>query len=225
MKLSFFNPNILWKMRIRYCKYKFLLCKGYSSRRKKAFLVEVRTVREKSLIMGERLLKIMETERLYLRELTLDDTQDLSKVLTEPESMQYYPEPFSLEKVEKWIKWNMDNYVKYNHGLWAVILKDGEEFVGDCGITMQMIENESVPEIGFHIIKDYWNKGYATEAAMACKNYAFEVLNYPKIFSYTTIRNIPSQKVAEKIGMQQYKIFEKNGEPQIVQVAIHDRES
>lgn len=82
-----------------------------------------------------------------------------------------------------------------------------------------------MPEIGFHIIKDYWNKGYATEAAMACKNYAFEVLNYPKIFSYTTIRNIPSQKVAEKIGMQPYKIFEKNGEPQIVQVAIHDRES
>jgi len=168
---------------------------------------------------GMIILKIMETKRLYLRELVLKDIDELSKVLTDPESMKYYPEPFSLEKVEKWIQWNMDNYEKYNHGLWAVILKDGEKFIGDCGITMQKIDNETVPEIGFHIIKDYWNKGYATEAALACKDYAFRVLHYPKVFSYTTVKNIPSQKVAEKIGMKEYKVFEKNGEKQIAQVA------
>ncbi|GIO26343.1 GNAT family N-acetyltransferase [Ornithinibacillus bavariensis] len=165
--------------------------------------------------------KIIETERLYLRELVMEDVQELSKVLSDPESMQYYNEPFNEEKVEKWIQWNIDNYKKYNHGLWAVILKDGEKFIGDCGITMQAIENEIVPEIGFHIIKKYWNKGYATEAAIACKDYAFDVLNYPKIFSYTTLENISSQKVAQKIGMQTYKMFEKNGEKQIAQVIFN----
>ena len=69
-------------------------------------------------------LKIIETDRLYLRELVLDDLLELSKVLSDPESMQYYPEPFSQERVKGWITWNIDNYKKYNHGLWAVILKD-----------------------------------------------------------------------------------------------------
>ena len=166
-------------------------------------------------------MKIIETKRLYLRELVLEDIEELSKVLSDPDSMKYYPEPFSADKVKKWIQWNIDNYSKYNHGLWAVILKDGEKFIGDCGITMQIIDKETVPEIGFHIIKDYWNKGYATEAASACKNYAFSVLNYTKVFSYTTVKNISSQKVAEKIGMKEYKRFEKNREKQIAQVAYN----
>ena len=167
-------------------------------------------------------MKIIEAERLYLRELMIDDKKELMRVLSDPESMKFYPHPFSEEEVEQWIQWNIENYKKYKHGLWAVIIKEGEEFIGDCGITMQNIENEIAPEIGFHIIKEYCNKGFATEAAFVCKEYAFKVLNYPRIFSYTTEQNVSSQKVAEKIGMQVYKNFEKNGEKQIVQVAIRD---
>ncbi|MDF2821304.1 MAG: hypothetical protein K0R15_1745 [Clostridiales bacterium] len=167
-------------------------------------------------------MKIIETERLYLRELQDNDKKELMKVLSNPESMEFYPNPFSEERVEKWIQWNIENYKKYKHGLWAVILKDGDVFIGDCGITMQDIGDEIIPEIGFHIIKEYCNKGYATEAALACKEYAFKVLHYPKIFSYTTVRNTPSQKVAEKIGLQIYKYFEKNGEKQIARVASID---
>ena len=126
--------------------------------------------------------------------------------------MKFYPHPFNEDEVEQWIQWNMENYVKYKHGLWAVLLKQGDVFIGDCGITMQNIDQEFVPEIGFHIIKEYCNKGYATEAALACKEYAFTALNYSKIFSYTTARNIPSQKVAKKIGLDFYKSFEKYGE-------------
>lgn len=169
------------------------------------------------------MMKIIETERLYLRELVIDDAQELSKVLSDPEAMRYYPEPFNMEKVEKWIKWNIENYKKYNHGLWAVILKDGEKFIGDCGITMQKIDGETLPEIGFHIMKNFWNKGYATEAALSCKNFAFDTMNYQEIYSYTTVKNLASQKVAAKIGMRPLKEFEKNGERQIVQVAFsHD---
>jgi RimJ/RimL family protein N-acetyltransferase len=113
-------------------------------------------------------------------------------------------------------------YKKYNHGLWAVILKEGNIFLGDCGITMQNIEGEVVPEMGFHIIKDYCGKGYATEAALACKKYAFEELNYSRLFSYTILENIPSQKVANKVGMSLYKYFEKNNLRQIAQVVNKD---
>jgi len=167
-------------------------------------------------------LPLIETERLYLRELIIADKKELMKVLSNPESIKFYPNSFSEEKVENWIQWNIENYKKYKHGLWAVILKEGDMFIGDCGITMQDIDGETVPEIGFHIILEYCNRGYATEAALACKEYAFKVLNYPKIFSYTRIRNIPSQKVAKKIGLQFYKYFEKNGEKQIAQVVSKD---
>ncbi|MFA8300608.1 MAG: GNAT family N-acetyltransferase [Hyphomicrobiales bacterium] len=167
-------------------------------------------------------MRILETERLYLRELTVEDKNDLMKVLSDPESMQYYPHPFSEERVEQWINWNIDNYKKYNHGLWAVILKEGDVFLGDCGITMQNIDGEILPEIGFHIIKEYCNKGYATEAAQACREYAFSALDYSKVFSYTILPNVPSQRVAEKIGMQVLKYFEKNGEHQVAQLAIRE---
>lgn len=165
-------------------------------------------------------MKVFETERLYLRELTVEDKKELARVLSDPASMEFYPHPFSEEEVEQWIRWNIENYKKYKHGLWGVILKDGDIFIGDCGITMQNIDNELIPELGFHIIKAYCNKGFATEAALACKEYAFDVLNYSRIFSYTTVQNIPSQKVAEKIGMRFYKYFEKNNEKQIAQVSI-----
>jgi RimJ/RimL family protein N-acetyltransferase len=145
--------------------------------------------------------KIIETERLYLRELTINDKFELSKILSDTESMRFYDHPYSMEEVENWIQWNLDNYKKYNHGLWAVILKYDDTFLGDCGITIQEIENEKLPELGYHIKKEYWNKGYATEAAIACKNYAFDVLKMDKLYTYTTTDNLPSRKVAEKNGM------------------------
>jgi RimJ/RimL family protein N-acetyltransferase len=167
-------------------------------------------------------MKILETQRLCLREQVLDDQQELMKVLSDPESMKFYPHPFSEEEVKRWIQWNLENYKKFSHGLWAVILKDGERLIGDCGITMQAIGDEILPEIGFHIIKEYCNRGYATEAALACKAYAFQVLHYPKIYSYTSVKNLPSQKVAEKIGMHIERYFEKNGTRQVVRVAIRE---
>lgn len=167
-------------------------------------------------------MKIIETERLYLRELTLEDTEDLAKVLMDAESMKYYPKPFSNEKVVQWIEWNIENYQTYQHGLWAVMRKVDNAFLGDCGITFQYIDGELVPEVGFHIIKDYVNQGFATEAARASKDYAFNVLNYPRLFSYTSVDNAASQRVAEKLGMTFYQKIEKAGKTQVVQVL--DRE-
>lgn len=152
---------------------------------------------------------IIETERLLLREMILSDKEELAMILCDNDTMKYYPSPFSLQKVEKWIQWNIDNYKKYRHGLWTVIRKDDHKFLGDCGITMQEIEGVMLPEIGYHIHKSFWGKGYATEAAEACINYAFETLNYSVLVSYTKFDNKASIRVAEKNGFKFVKFFDK----------------
>ncbi|MDW2800637.1 GNAT family N-acetyltransferase [Clostridium boliviensis] len=146
---------------------------------------------------------IIETEQLALRELTMDDYGAWHQILSDQETMQYYPRAFDKDKTKSWINWNIDNYGKYGFGLWAVILKESNEFIGDCGITMQNIYGDGnlFPEIGYHIDKKFWNKGYASQAAKACLRYVFENTDSEEVFSYQKAMNIPSRKVAEKMEM------------------------
>jgi len=144
----------------------------------------------------------IETERLILRELTLDDLDDLHVIFSDPESMQHYPSPFSLEKSKKWIEWNIKSYATIGFGLWGVILKEENRLIGDCGITMQNINGKMEPEIGYHINKNYTNRGYATEAAIVCRDYAFKVLKLTRLYSYMKYTNAASMRVAEKNGMK-----------------------
>jgi Acetyltransferases, including N-acetylases of ribosomal proteins len=159
---------------------------------------------------------ILETPRLYLRELTLDDKDGLSLVLSNKESMKYYPHPFSEEEVTMWIERNINRYKNQGFGLWAVIRKEDHLLLGDCGITLQNIDNEMLPEIGFHIIPEYCGMGYASEAAEACKRYAFNELKLTRIYSYSEIENRASQKVSEKIGMRKVKTFLQDGALKVV---------
>ena len=150
---------------------------------------------------------IIETERLKLRELTLDDTDKLALVLSDPQSMRFYPHPFSREEVENWIKWNIDNYKKYGFGLWAVIEKESDEFIGDCGITIQNIDGELLPEIGYHIHKKHWRKGYAKEAARAVRDWVFRNTEYDTVYSYMKYTNIGSYSTALANGMKKVKEY------------------
>ena len=100
----------------------------------------------------------LETERLRLREMTMDDYDALYAVLADPEIMQHYPYAFDGEKVRGWIRRNMDRYRTFGFGLWAVCLKESGEMIGDCGLTMQTIGGVIRPEIGYHI-----RPGYAAE--------------------------------------------------------------
>ena len=93
----------------------------------------------------------LETERLILRELTNEDFAAWYEILSDAETMQFYPAPFDEEKVRQWISWNLENYQTYGFGLWAVLLKEENRFIGDCGITMQYIHGQMLPEIGYHI--------------------------------------------------------------------------
>ena len=145
---------------------------------------------------------VIETTRLYLRELLDDDLDDLHAIFSDPKSMKHCPSLFSIQESQNWIQWNIKSYAEYGFGFWGVVLKDNKKLIGDCGITMQDINGVKEPEIGYHINKNHVNKGYATEAAQACRNYAFEVLRLQKIYSYMKNKNHASIKVALKNGMK-----------------------
>ena len=152
---------------------------------------------------------ILETPRLTLRELTSSDTDDLFGIIGDADTMTYYPSPFTKEESGNWIAKSIRNYSERGHGLWAVILKAENKFIGQCGITIQDIDGSFVPEIGYHINKHYHKKGFATEASLACLKYGFENLELPEIFIHTWVKNIPSQRVAERSGLIKIKIYDK----------------
>ena len=155
----------------------------------------------------------IETARLILREYTLDDFDALYEIVSDTETMRHYPEPFDEARTRNWIEWNLKNYAEYGFGLWAVVLKETQEFIGDCGITMQNIDGEVLPEIGYHIHKKYRRRGFGSEAAKAVRDWAFENTKYDCLYSYMKYTNVGSYSTAAAIGMKKIKEYpdEKNG--------------
>lgn len=144
---------------------------------------------------------MLETERLFLREIRQSDYDDLCKILQDEETMYAYNGAFNDKEVQEWLDRQISRYDAYGFGLWAMILKDTGEMIGQCGLTMQPWKNSEVLEIGYLLQRTYWHKGYAIEAAKACKDYAFTKLGAKEVFSIIRDNNIPSQKVALKNGM------------------------
>lgn len=150
---------------------------------------------------------ILETKRLYLRQYTPDDFESLYAILSDPVTMAHYPRPYDAAGTKRWLDWSLNNYAAYGFGLWAVILKETGEFLGDCGLTIQHIDGEDLPEIGYHIHRDHWRRGYAREAARAVRNWAFTHTEYPSLYSYMTAGNLASQATAASMGMRKIKEY------------------
>ena len=144
---------------------------------------------------------ILETKRLRLREITQTDYKALSQILQDEETMYAYEGAFSDKEVQEWLDRQIRRYKKWGFGLWAVILKETGDFIGQCGLTMQPWKDQEVLEIGYLFQRAHWHKGYAAEAAKACKKYAFEILKASEVCSIIRDTNIPSQKVALRNGM------------------------
>lgn len=103
------------------------------------------------------------TERLVLRELTENDFSALYKVLADSDIMCHYPYTFDENRVKNWINKSIERYSVFGFGLWAVVLKETNELIGDCGITVQNINGSIKPEVGYHIAKAHQRQGYAKE--------------------------------------------------------------
>ena len=152
-------------------------------------------------------MNILETERLILREYTMEDFDALYEILSDPETMQHYPKPYDENGTRRWLQWSLQNYKEHGFGLWAVELKETGTFIGDCGITMQNIDGEILPEIGYHIHKAYWRQGFGSEAARAVRDWAFENTKYPCLYSYMKYTNVASYSTAAAAGLKKIKEY------------------
>ena len=144
---------------------------------------------------------ILETDRLYLRQMDQGDFQSLCYILQDEETMYAYEGAFCNREVQEWLDRQLARYQKWGFGLWAVILKETGEMIGQCGLTMQPWKDREVLEIGYLFRRQYWHKGYATESARACRQYAFDTLDSQEVCSIIRDTNLPSQKVAVRNGM------------------------
>ena len=148
---------------------------------------------------------ILETPRLYLREFVPEDTDALALVISDAETMRYYPSACDRAGVEEWIVRNRRRYAQNGHGLWAMLLQSAGELIGDCGVTLQQADGAEELEIGYHLRRDQWGQGYATEAARACRDWAFANSSVDHVISLIRPENIPSRRVAERNGMALWK--------------------
>lgn len=119
--------------------------------------------------------------------------------------MRFYPAPFDRARVEQWIERNLRRYAECGHGLWAMVLKENGELIGDCGLTIQNVDGVNETEIGYHVRRDLWGQGLATEAARACRDYGFGRLSAERLVSLIRHENVPSRRVAAKNGMKIWK--------------------
>ena len=144
---------------------------------------------------------ILETDRLQLREMTLSDIGALSSMLQDEKVMYAYNGAFNDEETLAWMQKQMQRYEEYGFGLWGVFIKNTDEMIGQCGITMQEYKATQVPEIGYLLANEHWHKGYAVEAATACREYGFNALHFDALYSIIRDTNIASQNVALRNGM------------------------
>ena len=159
---------------------------------------------------------VLQTTRLRLREFTSQDADALALVLSDPETMCYYPAPYDRAGVEQWIERNRQRYQDDGVGLWAMELTKTQQIIGDCGIILQEVEGERLYEIGYHLRRDFWGQGLATEAAIACRDWAFAHLKADRLISLIRPENPPSCRVAERVGMTIWKEVNWRGLPHCV---------
>lgn len=155
-------------------------------------------------------MKIIETDRLYLREFQIEDAASLFLLNEDLDVLQFTGDvPFANIKEARNFVEGYDHYVEYGFGRWAVIRKNDEEFLGWCGLkyTPELDEHD----IGFRLFKKYWGQGVATEAAKACLIHGFQDLQLKEIVGRAMKSNPASVKVLKKIGLFFYEDFDFDG--------------
>lgn len=156
----------------------------------------------KYLLTGE------ETERLKFRLLTQDDFNDWLPLFQEPRVAEFLGMDTSLsprQHCEEWFKKSLGRYETETGGMNVLVDKVSEKMVGQCGLLIQDIEGEQFMEIGYSILPEYWGKGYASEAAIKCKEFAFKNNFTDAIISMVHVDNIGSETVAKRNGMTLFK--------------------
>lgn len=154
---------------------------------------------------------VIETPRLLLRPMRLEDVDDLLRLFADPAVMAAFEsDPFDRPRMERWVRRNLAHQARYGYGLFSIVLKADGTLLGDCGLE-HLEDGTGEVELGYDLRRDYWNRGLATEAAAAVRDHAFRVLELPRLISLIRQGNGASRRVAEKIGMRHEADVERDG--------------
>lgn len=144
-----------------------------------------------------------ESERLIFRQWKESDKEYFSRMNSDPQVMEFFPK--QLNKLESDLRANqiIESIETNNYGLWAVEIKESNQFIGFIGLNFTDFNSEFTPciEIGWRLGKEYWGYGYATEGAKEVLHYGFQVLKLDEVYSFTSKINVRSENVMKKIGM------------------------
>ena len=147
----------------------------------------------------------LESERLITRKLTDRDVKIWADFFSDKEAVEFFPKNEIIshsEKSKEWITRQINRYRDNTYGLQALINKQNNDFIGQCGLLLQEVDEVKELEVGYHIIKKYWGQGFAPEAARLFIDYAFENNLADSLIAIIDKRNLKSKRVAEKNGLQ-----------------------
>ena len=158
--------------------------------------------------MDER--EILETKRMFARKMVPEDVNNLQKIFSDSQAMQFFQGTKNQMETLEWINMVLKSYEKHGFGLWIWELKKTAEFFGYCGFIFQEdVDSEEEIEIAYSFVRKCWNNGYATEAAVACRDYGFNQYGINRFISLVEPKNIASCRVAEKNCMKVEKKIQR----------------
>jgi RimJ/RimL family protein N-acetyltransferase len=162
---------------------------------------------------------VLETDRLRLREFTPDDLDDLAAMVGDEDQMRFYGRPKTRDEAAAWIDRNLTLYAELGFGIWLIEAAGSSGFAGYCGIRPLALGARSETEIGWHIHKTCWNRGFATEAAVAVRDLAFGRYGVERLVALVPPAHSASRRVAGKIGMREEGTTLAEGEPVVIYAA------
>jgi [ribosomal protein S5]-alanine N-acetyltransferase len=153
----------------------------------------------------------LETERLKIRRFTEKDLDNLYSLLSDKEVMKYYPKPLSRVESEHWLKSILEDYKNNGVSWWAIFKGATGEFVGQVGILLRPIENTRRYMLAYMLKKEFWSRGYASEAVEKIIDYVHTAYGIDDILCLVRPVNIPSIRLAEKLGFEYERTVDYKG--------------
>jgi len=157
-----------------------------------------------------------------MREMGLNDLGFVAAMLAHPEVMRFWPRCYSRAEAEAWVFRQQERYARHGHGYWLMVEKATGLPVGQAGLLTIEVDDREELALGYLIHRPFWRRGFATEAAAASRDYAFDTLGRQRVIAPIRPENGPSQGVARKLGMAPEKRTMYAGFEHLIFVAERD---
>jgi ribosomal-protein-alanine N-acetyltransferase len=153
--------------------------------------------------------QVLETDRLVLRHLTMDDLEPLAAIQADPEVMRFFTSgPRTREEVQHELKRCIALQDRHGFSLWAAVDKVDGRLIGRCGLLPQSLQGREEIEIAYLIDRSRWNLGLGTEVALAIRDHGFDYLGFKRLVSIIHRDNLASRRVAEKAGLRPERLIQ-----------------